>query len=340
MYRGIFRPFKPQPFYLLKPPFQRHSSSCCMWVYLHALGEGIEEHIFVPSSNHVQNMLITFSHFTMFHWHIHIEDLIMFEFGSRSFARPVPLLPDRRCSWRRVVETGAWQCWGMQQESSTSWTTAIQNPNEAWRNPLLSLPPATDTTQKESRWGRMRPLWLVQNLPQYEIVSIWLKQWNHSFWHHHEAFPCLTKVHFVPAKRCEHVASSPRPEQSAWSHIIISMGGAQLTFWRRQRPCAIPETFPSKIAGFTSPHLDITKDGWLPSFKFVGMMFKTLPTKDDIIIEMMENPVLFQGFLLGFGTSIYQRATCLPCWWNQSSSSLGSGLSGAPPPRKHVYIPR
>lgn len=49
------------------------------------------------------------------------------------------------------------------------------------------------------------------------------------------------------------MASSPRSEQSAWSHIIISMGGAQLTFWRRQRPCAIPETFHPKLQGLPCP---------------------------------------------------------------------------------------
>ncbi len=109
-------------------------------------------------------------------------------------------------------------------------------------------------------------------------------------------FPCLTEVHFVPAKRCEHAAmpSSPRSEQSAWSHIIISMGGAQLTFWRRQRPYAIPETFHPKFEGllYHTYTLDMTKDGGLPSFKPPAGDGKKACKKGHI-----ENPVFFRGYI-------------------------------------------
>ena len=265
----------------------------------------------------------------------------MFEFGSRSFARPVPLLPDRRCSWRRVVETGAWQCWRMQQESRTSWTTAIQNPNEAWRNPLLSLPPrywhyTKRITVRLDEAVMVGPesstIWNCEYLTE-TVKPFFLASSCVSFL---RKLPSLSVFDKSPFCSCKKVWTcgifSPLRTKCLEPHHHFD-GRCAAHFLKAQATMCHPGNVPSKIAGFTLPHLDITKDGWLPSFKPLGM-FKTLPIKDDIRIEMMENPVLFRGFLLGFGTSIYQRATCLPCWWNQSSSRLGSGLSGAPPSKK------
>lgn len=78
MYHGIFRPFEPQPFLLTEVSLP---AAFKFLLYVSLLACSVRgdrrTHIIVPSSNHVQHMLITFSHFTMFHWHIHIEDLCL-----------------------------------------------------------------------------------------------------------------------------------------------------------------------------------------------------------------------------------------------------------------------
>lgn len=281
MYRGIFRPFKPQPFYLLKSPFQRHSSSCCMRVYLHALGEGIEEHTFVPSSNHVQNMLITFSHFTMFHWHIHIEDLCL-NLGlvlspGQYLCSPTGDAHDDASL--KPVPGSAEECSRNRAQHGQRQFKTRTKPGEIPYYPYHPLLTLHKKNHGEVGWGpESSIIWNCEYLTEtvkpfflaYSCVSNLRK------------LPSLSVFDKSPFCSCKKVWTcgifSPLRTKCLEPHHHFD-GRCAAHFLKAPATMCHPGNVPSKIAGFALPHLDITKDGWLPSFKPLGLMFKTLPKR-------------------------------------------------------------